>query len=106
MESPGGKLGRKEVNPMPMRKIINHPDNVEDETIAGLLAAFPNYLKRIDGTKRGLIRIDAPIQGKVAITTGGGSGKSFPSPFGLRKGSGGGSGGGLGICANSSMNVG
>jgi dihydroxyacetone kinase len=59
---------------MPMRKIINNPDNVEDETIAGLLAAFPNYLKRIDGTKRGLIRVDAPIQGKVAITTGGGSG--------------------------------
>ncbi len=59
---------------MPMRKIINHPDNVEDETIAGLLAAFPNYLKKIDGTKRGLIRVDAPIQGKVAITTGGGSG--------------------------------
>ena len=46
---------------MPMRKIINNPDNVEDETMAGLLAAFPDYLKRIEGTKRGLIRVDAPI---------------------------------------------
>jgi len=59
---------------MPMRKIINDPSLVEDQTVDGILAAFPGHLKRIDGTKRGLVRADAPIQGKVAIATGGGSG--------------------------------
>ena len=59
---------------MPMRKIINDPSLVEDQTVDGILAAFPGHLKRIDGTKRGLIRGDAPMQGKVAIATGGGSG--------------------------------
>jgi dihydroxyacetone kinase-like protein len=57
-----------------MRKIINDPSLVEDQTIDGILAAFPGYLKRIDATKRGIIRGDGPIQGKVAIATGGGSG--------------------------------
>lgn len=59
---------------MPMRKIINDPDAVVDETIEGILAAFPNHLKRAEGTSRGLIRVDSPVQGKVAIVTGGGSG--------------------------------
>lgn len=59
---------------MPMRKIINDPSLVEDQTIDGILAAFPGHLRRLDSTNRGLIRGDAPIQGKVAIATGGGSG--------------------------------
>ena len=59
---------------MPMRKIINDPSLVEDQTIDGILAAFPGHLKRIDATRRGLIRGDGPIKGKVAIATGGGSG--------------------------------
>ena len=67
---------------MPMRKIINDPSLVEDQTVDGILAAFPGHLKRIDGTKRGLIRGDAPLQGKVAIATGGGSG-----PTGVGSGS-------------------
>ena len=59
---------------MAMRKIINDPQKVVDETIDGILAAFPDHLKRIDGTERGLVRRDCPVQGKVAIATGGGSG--------------------------------
>lgn len=59
---------------MPMRKIINDPELVEDQTVDGMLAAFPGHLKRIGATKRGLVRGDAPVQGKVAIATGGGSG--------------------------------
>lgn len=59
---------------MPMRKIINDPSLVEDQTVDGILAAFPGHLKRINATNRGLIRGDAPVQGKVAIATGGGSG--------------------------------
>ena len=59
---------------MPMRKIINDPSLVEDQTVDGIIAAFPNHVKRIDGTRRALVRADAPLKGKVAIATGGGSG--------------------------------
>ena len=59
---------------MAMRKIINDPELVEDQTVAGILAAFPDYLKRVEGSTRALIRADAPIAGKVGIATGGGSG--------------------------------
>lgn len=59
---------------MPMRKIINHPDLVEDQTVEGILKAFPNYLKRVEGSTRAVVRADAPFSGKVGIATGGGSG--------------------------------
>jgi dihydroxyacetone kinase-like protein len=57
-----------------MKKIINHPEAFVDETIEGILLAHPNHLKRAPGTARGLVRADAPVGGKVAIATGGGSG--------------------------------
>jgi len=59
---------------MAMRKIINHPDLVEDQTVEGILKAFPNYLKRVEGSTRAVVRADAPFSGKVGIATGGGSG--------------------------------
>ena len=59
---------------MPMRKIINDPELVEDQTVSGILKAFPDYLKRVDGSTRALIRADVPVAGKVGIATGGGSG--------------------------------
>ena len=59
---------------MPMRKIINDPNAIVDETVDGILAAFPGHLKRIPDTARGLVRTDCPVSGKVAICTGGGSG--------------------------------
>ena len=57
-----------------MKKIINHPEAFVDETIEGILLAHPNHLKRAPDTHRGLVRSDAPVKGKVAIATGGGSG--------------------------------
>ena len=59
---------------MPMRKIINDPSLVEDQTIDGILAAFPGHLKRVEGSTRSLVRAGAPFDGKVGIATGGGSG--------------------------------
>jgi dihydroxyacetone kinase-like protein len=59
---------------MPMRKIINHPDLVEDQTVEGILKAFPGYVKRVEGSTRAVVRADAPFDGKVGIATGGGSG--------------------------------
>ncbi|MCD6362272.1 MAG: dihydroxyacetone kinase subunit DhaK, partial [Armatimonadetes bacterium] len=57
-----------------MKKIINDPMAFVDETIEGILAAFPGHLKRCPGSDRALMRGDGPVEGKVAIITGGGSG--------------------------------
>lgn len=57
-----------------MKKIINDPFNVVGETISGVLKAYPNHLKAVEGSGRALVRSDAPIRGKVAIVTGGGAG--------------------------------
>jgi len=57
-----------------MKKLINDPFEFVDEVIDGILKAYPWHLKRADGSNRALVRADAPVEGKVAITTGGGSG--------------------------------
>lgn len=57
-----------------MKKLINDPFEVVDETIEGILVAYPNHLKRCAGSQRALMRADGPIEGKVSIVTGGGSG--------------------------------
>ncbi len=56
-----------------MKKLINSPDDVASETMEGLALAFPQSVKRLEGV-RAIARCDAPIQGKVAVVTGGGSG--------------------------------
>jgi len=60
-----------------VKKLINDPGNVVDEMIDGILAAFPSHLKPAavsDRGTRGLVVARAPIEGKVGIATGGGSG--------------------------------
>ncbi len=57
-----------------MKKIINDPHRVVDETIAGLLKAYPYHLRMAEGNPRALVLTDAPVKGKVAVCTGGGSG--------------------------------
>ncbi|UCD08455.1 MAG: dihydroxyacetone kinase subunit DhaK [Dehalococcoidales bacterium] len=57
-----------------MKKLINDPYQVVNETISGILKAHPYHLRMTEGSERALVRADAPIQGKVAICTGGGSG--------------------------------
>jgi len=56
-----------------MKKLINKPEDVVKESLAGVGAAHAD-LVRIDIEKNLVIRADAPIQGKVAIISGGGSG--------------------------------
>src|SRR3954468_23827496 len=56
-----------------MQKLINRPDDFVDEMLEGVLAAHPDQLKR-GRDARSIVRADAPIKGKVAIATGGGSG--------------------------------
>ncbi|MEK7862750.1 MAG: dihydroxyacetone kinase subunit DhaK [Chloroflexota bacterium] len=56
-----------------MQKIINRPELFVDEMLEGILLAHPAALKR-GGDPRAIVRADAPVKGKVAIATGGGSG--------------------------------
>jgi phosphoenolpyruvate---glycerone phosphotransferase subunit DhaK len=57
-----------------MKKLINDPYEMVDETISGILKAYPYHLRIAKESSRALIRRDAPVRGKVAICTGGGSG--------------------------------
>jgi dihydroxyacetone kinase-like protein len=56
-----------------MKKFINAPDDVVQESLAGLGAAHPD-LVRIDAENQLVLRKDAPVKGKVALVSGGGSG--------------------------------
>ena len=56
-----------------MQKILNEPGRFVDEMLEGVLAAHPDQLRRA-GDPRAIVRVDAPVRGKVAIATGGGSG--------------------------------
>ncbi len=56
-----------------MKKLINNPDNVVYESLAGFGKAYPDLVS-ISLTHRYIIRADAPNYGKVAVLSGGGSG--------------------------------
>ena len=56
-----------------MQKILNAPEAFVDEMLEGILAAHPQDLRRV-GVGRCLVRVGAPVSGKVGIVTGGGSG--------------------------------
>ena len=57
----------------PMRKLLNDPEQIVKESLAGLAAAHADIL-RVDPDAQIVVRADAPRQGKVALVSGGGSG--------------------------------
>jgi dihydroxyacetone kinase-like protein len=56
-----------------MKKFLNDPGDVVTESLTGLAAAHGD-LVRYDAQAKILTRADAPVQGKVALVSGGGSG--------------------------------
>jgi dihydroxyacetone kinase-like protein len=56
-----------------MKKLINDPKNVVDEAAAGFAAAHPDIVKVMFDPIY-IVRSDAPVSGKVALISGGGSG--------------------------------
>jgi dihydroxyacetone kinase-like protein len=56
-----------------MKKFLNNPADVVKESLAGLAAAHSD-LVRYDADAQILVRADAPVAGKVALISGGGSG--------------------------------
>src|SRR4051794_32100651 len=57
----------------PMKKLLNDPADIVRESLAGLSAAHGDLL-RYDADAQIVVRADAPVQGKVALISGGGSG--------------------------------
>ncbi len=56
-----------------MKKIINSTEAIVNEMLEGIVKAHPQHVKRVEGTSV-LKRVNSPIQGKVALISGGGSG--------------------------------
>jgi dihydroxyacetone kinase-like protein len=56
-----------------MKKLINEPENVVREELQGIEQAHPD-LVRVAYDPNVIVRADAPVQGKVALVSGGGSG--------------------------------
>jgi dihydroxyacetone kinase-like protein len=56
-----------------VKKLINDPGAVVDEALHGFAAAHPD-LVRVNYDPKYVVRADAPVQGKVAVLSGGGSG--------------------------------
>jgi len=59
---------------MAVKKIQNDGDAAVDEMLDGVLAAYPNRLRRAPGSARAIIACDGPRPGKVGLVIGGGSG--------------------------------
>jgi dihydroxyacetone kinase-like protein len=56
-----------------MKKLINKPEDVVKESLAGVAAAHGDLVK-VHYDPNYIVRADGPIQGKVGIVSGGGSG--------------------------------
>ena len=56
-----------------MKKLINRPEQVVQEALQGMARAHPSLL-RVNLDPAYIVRADAPVRGKVAIVSGGGSG--------------------------------
>jgi dihydroxyacetone kinase-like protein len=56
-----------------VKKLINKPEDVVTEELEGIAAAHPD-LVRVQFNPNVIVRADAPVQGKVGLVSGGGSG--------------------------------
>ncbi|MBM7599421.1 dihydroxyacetone kinase-like protein [Virgibacillus halotolerans] len=56
-----------------MKKIINDPNQVVQDMVAGMVSGFTKTIKQIPETTV-IVRTDAPIKRKVGLVSGGGSG--------------------------------
>jgi dihydroxyacetone kinase-like protein len=56
-----------------VKKFLNNPEDIVPESLAGLAAAHPELVS-VDFENQIVVRKNAPVQGKVALVSGGGSG--------------------------------
>ena len=60
-----------------MKKLINKPEDIVKEELEGMALAYPSMVK-VSLEPKFIYRADAPVQGKVALISGGGSGEAAP----------------------------
>lgn len=56
-----------------MKKLINDPEHIVNEMLDGMVSAHPERVRRLEGNEV-LLRQDTPVDGKVGLVSGGGSG--------------------------------
>ncbi|APX25791.1 homodimeric dihydroxyacetone kinase (plasmid) [Salipiger profundus] len=56
------------------KKLINAPEDIISEAIAGMVGAHPDMLRLEGNTGRAVVALDGPRDGKVGVVVGGGSG--------------------------------
>ncbi|MDP5308465.1 dihydroxyacetone kinase subunit DhaL [Paracoccus spongiarum] len=56
------------------KRLLNAPEDIVTEAIAGMIAAHPDMLGSEGATGRAVISLDGPREGKVGVIIGGGSG--------------------------------
>lgn len=59
---------------VPVKKLINDPDALINDLVAGMISAHPRHLTLMGGTGRAIVARHGPRRGKVGIVIGGGSG--------------------------------
>jgi dihydroxyacetone kinase len=64
-----------------MTHIYNDPAEFSNDVIKGFAAAYPQYVQRVEGAS-GFVRAGGPLEGKVSLVIGGGSGH-YPSYSGV-----------------------
>ena len=64
-----------------MTHIYNDPAEFKNDVIKGFAAAYPRYVDRVPGAS-GFVRAGGPLEGKVSLVIGGGSGH-YPSYNGV-----------------------
>jgi dihydroxyacetone kinase len=64
-----------------MTHIYNDPAEFKGDVMRGFAAAYPQYVQRVEGAS-GFVRAGGPLEGKVSLVIGGGSGH-YPSYNGV-----------------------
>jgi D-erythrulose 4-kinase len=64
-----------------MTHLFNDPAEFKNDVLKGFAAAYPQYAQRVLGAS-GFVRAGGPLEGKVSLVIGGGSGH-FPSYNGV-----------------------
>ncbi len=64
-----------------MTYVYNDPADFKDDVLRGFAAAYPSYVDRVKGAS-GFVRAGGPLDGKVSLVVGGGSGH-YPSYNGV-----------------------
>ncbi len=68
-----------------MKKLLNEVTDFVPEMLEGMLLAHPDLLKHAADDLHCIVRVDAPVQGKVALVSGGGSGHPITWAFSTLK---------------------